>query len=71
MGTGPARLIAAGLWRQKYLMKDKTAGGKRKGAGRPKGEPTEPINIRVPRRLKKQLVKLVRDELKKSKPITP
>lgn len=42
----------------------KSAGGKRLGAGRPKGEPTEPLNLRVPKKYKKHLVKLVREEIK-------
>ena len=47
-------------------MKTKTnLGGKREGAGRPKGEPTEPLNLRVPKRFKKQLVVLVKQELSK------
>lgn len=46
-------------------MKKKSAGGARPGAGRPKGEPTEALNLRVPKKYKKQLVKLVRDELQR------
>lgn len=46
-------------------MKKKSAGGARPGAGRPKGEPTESLNLRVPAKHKKHLVKLIRDELKK------
>jgi len=46
-------------------MKKAKAGGARPGAGRPKGEPTEPMNLRVPKKYKKHLVKLVRDEIKK------
>jgi hypothetical protein len=48
-------------------MKKSKAGGKRPGAGRPKGEPTAPLNLRVPVKHKKHLVKLVRDELKRLK----
>lgn len=45
------------------MKKAKTPGGKRKGAGRPKGEPTLPMNLRVPKRFKKILVTLVKTEL--------
>jgi hypothetical protein len=48
-------------------MKKSKAGGARPGAGRPKGEPTEPMNLRVPKKYKKKLVKLVRDELERLK----
>lgn len=44
-------------------MKKGKAGGKREGAGRPKGEPTEPLNLRVPKKYKKQLVIFVRAEI--------
>jgi len=47
------------------MIKKKTPGGKRKGAGRPKGEETKAIGKRVPVRFHKQLVKLVEVELKK------
>jgi hypothetical protein len=47
--------------------KKSNLGGARPGAGRPKGEPTTGLNIRVPKKYKKQLVKLVRDELIKLK----
>ena len=43
--------------------KAKKAGGKRKGAGRKKGEPTKAIGKRVPDRFHKQLVKMIEDEL--------
>ena len=43
----------------------KQLGGARPGAGRPKGEPTAPLNLRVPVKHKKHLVKLVKDELAK------
>jgi len=46
-------------------MKQSKAGGKRPGAGRPKGELTAPLNLRVPVKHKKHLVKLVKDELAK------
>ena len=45
--------------------KKKTPGGKRKGAGRPKGEPTKAIGKRVPLRFHRSLVQLVEMELKK------
>lgn len=41
------------------------AGGKRKGAGRPKGEETKAIGKRVPIRFHKQLVKMIEDELQR------
>ncbi len=43
--------------------KKKSAGGKRAGAGRPKGEPTTPLNLRVPIKHKRRLVKIIKDEL--------
>lgn len=46
-------------------MKKTKAGGKRPGAGRPKGEKKVALGLRVPEKYKKHLVKLVRDELKK------
>lgn len=46
-------------------MKKPTPGGKRPGSGRPKGEPTEPMNLRVPKKHKEHLVKLVREEIKR------
>ena len=46
-------------------MKTKTLGGKRKNAGRPKGEPKKPIGQRVPVKYHKRLVKLVLDVVKK------
>lgn len=39
------------------------AGGKRPGAGRPKGEKKVALGLRVPEKHKKYLVKLVKDEL--------
>jgi len=48
-------------------MKKKSAGGARPGAGRPKGEPTAPLNLRVPVKHKKHLVKLVRQEIERLK----
>lgn len=46
-------------------MKKTNLGGKRKNAGRPKGEPKKPIGQRVPVKYHKRLVKLVQDEVKK------
>ena len=46
-------------------MKQNKAGGKRKGAGRKKGEPTKAIGKRVPVRFYKQLVKIIQDELQR------
>jgi len=43
----------------------KTAGGKRKNAGRKKDEPKKAIGQRVPVRFHKQLVKMVKTELQK------
>ncbi len=43
----------------------KTAGGKRKNAGRPKGQPKKAIGQRVPVRFHKVLVALVKTELVK------
>lgn len=48
-------------------LKKKAAGGKREGAGRPKGEATAPLNLRVPVKHKKHLVKLLKDELTRLK----
>ncbi len=45
--------------------KTKKPGGKRAGAGRPKGEPTKAIGQRVPVRFHKQLVAMVKGELKR------
>ena len=45
--------------------KKKTAGGKRKGAGRPKGSPTKAIGVRVPVKWHKQITSLVRAEVKR------
>ena len=50
---------------QKKSPPKKHAGGKRKGAGRPKGEPTKTLGLRVPVRLYKQLIELVRSEVKR------
>lgn len=47
------------------MPKLKTPGGKRKGAGRPKDEPKKAIGQRVPLRFHKQLVAIVKAELKK------
>lgn len=47
------------------MKKVKIAGGKRKGAGRPKGEPTKAIGQRVPIRFHKQLVQMIKTELVK------
>lgn len=46
-------------------MRKKNIGGKRKGAGRPKGEETKAIGKRVPIRFHKQLVKMIDDELQR------
>lgn len=43
--------------------KPKTPGGKRKGAGRPKGEPKKAIGKRVPIRFHKHFVELIKTEL--------
>lgn len=50
---------------QKKSPPKKHAGGKRKGAGRPKGEPTKALGLRVPTKWHKQLVELVRAEVKR------
>lgn len=50
---------------QKKSPPKKQAGGKREGAGRPKGEPTKAIGIRVPVKWHKQITSLVRAEVKK------
>lgn len=47
------------------MKQNKKAGGKRKGAGRPKGEPTKAIGKRVPVRFHKQIVKTLEDELRR------
>ncbi len=44
-------------------MKKSKAGGARKGAGRPKGEPTIPISMRVPVKYKKQIAEIIRKEI--------
>jgi hypothetical protein len=46
-------------------MAKQNAGGKRKNAGRKKGEPTKAIGQRVPIRFHKQLVQIVKTELQK------
>lgn len=50
---------------QKKSPPKKQAGGKRKGAGRPKGEPTKAIGVRVPVKWHKQITALVRAEVKR------
>jgi len=50
---------------QKKSPPKKQAGGKRKGAGRPKGEPTTAIGVRVPAKWHKQITALVRAEVKR------
>lgn len=50
---------------QKKSPPKKTPGGKRPGSGRPKGEPTKALGLRVPVRFHKQLVELVRAEVKR------
>lgn len=40
-----------------------TAGGKRIGAGRPKGEAKKALGLRVPVKYHQHLTKLVKDEL--------
>lgn len=47
------------------MKKPKTAGGKRKGAGRPKGEPTKALGLRVPTKWHKHLSDMVRAEVKR------
>lgn len=47
------------------MAKAKKVGGKRKGAGRPKGEATKAIGKRVPVRFHKQLVKMIENELQR------
>ena len=47
------------------MKKVKKAGGKRKGAGRKKGEPTKAIGKRVPVRFHKQLVEMIENELQR------
>lgn len=44
-------------------MKKSKAGGKRPGAGRPKGEEKKALGLRVPVKYHARLVKLVKDEL--------
>ena len=41
------------------------AGGKRKGSGRPQGEPTKALGLRVPVKYHKQLTETVRNEVKR------
>jgi hypothetical protein len=48
-------------------MKKNNAGGKREGAGRPKGEPKKAIGLRVPLKYHKRLTDLLYKELKKLK----
>lgn len=40
-------------------------GGKRPGAGRPKGEPTRKIGIRVPEKWHEEIILLIREYIKK------
>lgn len=47
------------------MAKAKTAGGKRKNAGRKKGEPTKAIGVRVRVRFHSQIVKIVKLEEQK------
>lgn len=47
------------------MKKPKTPGGKRKGAGRPKGEPTKALGLRVPTKWHKHLSDMVRAEVKR------
>jgi hypothetical protein len=42
-----------------------TLGGKRERSGRPKGEPTKALGLRVPVRYHKQLTEMVRNEVKR------
>lgn len=44
-------------------MKKSNAGGKRAGAGRPKGEATKALGLRVPVKYHKEIVVLIRKEL--------
>lgn len=44
-------------------MKKSNLGGKRIGAGRPKGEKKKALGIRVPERLHAQLTELIRKQL--------
>ena len=46
-------------------MKQNRAGGKRPGAGRPKGEPTKKIGTRVPEKMFDDIVKLIHDYIQK------
>lgn len=48
-------------------MKKSTAGGKREGAGRPKGELKQALGIRVPVKYHAQLTDMVRKELERLK----
>lgn len=50
---------------QKKSPPKKQAGGKRKGAGRPKGEPTKSLGLRVPTKWHKHLSDMVRAEVKR------
>lgn len=45
-------------------------GGKREGAGRPKGEEKKSLGLRVPVKYHARLVKIVKDELKRLNSIT-
>ena len=42
-------------------------GGKRQGAGRPKGEPTKKIGIRVPEKWYEDILKMIKDFTEKKK----
>ena len=42
-----------------------TRGGRRPGAGRPKGEPTRKIGIRVPEKWHEEIILLIREYIKK------
>ena len=50
---------------QKESPPKKAPGGKRKGAGRPKGEATKAVGVRVPVKWHKQITALVRAEVKR------
>lgn len=50
-------------WRIFMKTKSKQLGGKREGAGRPKGEKKKALGIRVPVKYHSHLTKLVKDEL--------
>lgn len=45
------------------IKQKQTVGGKREGAGRPKGEKKKALGIRVPERLHAQLTDLIRKQL--------